>query len=136
MSIDVYEGEPQTPHDLLKLCIYSYVFKLQLLEKYFPLMQCTYRDVNFDVFQCFCWFLFHLLHIGKMFPFEDIFSFGETKEDSWGKIRWTRRVGHGGHAIFGQKLLNNTQHSVGRCACKLPITKWANVLKDSSKKIQ
>ena len=33
----------------------------------------------------------------------------------------------GGHAIFGQKLLN-TQHSVGRCAGKSPIMKWANAL--------
>ena len=29
-------------------------------------------------------------------------------------------MGDGGHAIFGQKLLN-TQHGVGRWACKSPI---------------
>ena len=29
-------------------------------------------------------------------------------------------MGHGGHAGFGQKLLN-TQHCVGRCAGKSPI---------------
>ena len=36
-------------------------------------------------------------------------------------------------AIFGQKLMN-TQHSVGRYAHKSAIMKWANVLKESSKK--
>ena len=35
--------------------------------------------------------------------------------------------------FFGQKLLN-TEHGVGRCACKSPIMKWANTLKESSKK--
>ena len=30
--------------------------------------------------------------------------------------------------LFGQKLLT-TQCGVGRCACKLPIMKWAKVLK-------
>ena len=30
------------------------------------------------------------------------------------------------HAVFGQKLLNS-QCSVGRCAHKSPIMKWANV---------
>ena len=42
-------------------------------------------------------------------------------------------MGHGGDVLFGQKLLN-TQHSVGRCAHKSPIMKWANALKESSKK--
>ena len=42
-------------------------------------------------------------------------------------------MGQGGHAVFGQKLLN-TQHSVGRCARKSHIMKWANALKESSKK--
>ena len=36
------------------------------------------------------------------------------------------------HAIFDQKLLN-TQHGVGRCACKLPIMEWAKVLKEPPK---
>ena len=37
------------------------------------------------------------------------------------------------HAVFVQKLLN-TQGGVGRGACKLLIVKWANTLKESSKK--
>ena len=42
------------------------------------------------------------------------------------------RVGLGGHAIFGQKLLN-TQPGMGRCTCESPM-KQANPLKKSSKK--
>ena len=44
-----------------------------------------------------------------------------------------RRVGHGGHSDFGQKLLN-TLHGVGRYTHKSPIMKWINALKKSSKK--
>ena len=36
------------------------------------------------------------------------------------------RAWGGGHAFFDQKLLN-TQCSVGRCAHKSPIMKWANM---------
>ena len=46
-----------------------------------------------------------------------------------------RRVGHGSHAVFGQKLLD-TQHRVGRSTCKSPIMKWANMSKESSKNSQ
>ena len=35
---------------------------------------------------------------------------------------------------FLVKKLLNTQHSVGRCPHKSPIMKWANALKESSKK--
>ena len=67
-----------------------------------------------------------------------LFSSGEItkkKKRSLGEIGWIGRVGPGGHAVFGQKLLN-TQLSVGRIhACKSPIVKWANTLKESSKKI-
>ena len=34
--------------------------------------------------------------------------------------------------LFLVKL--NTQNGTGRCACKSPIMKWANVLKESTKK--
>ena len=53
------------------------------------------------------------------------FSSQETKKVTRGETGWTGRVEGGGHAIFGQKLLN-TQQGVGRCACKSPIMKWAN----------
>ena len=72
--------------------------------------------------------MFHLFHISKMFPFEEFFHPGKQKKKSRGEIGCIGRVGHGGHAILGQKLLN-IQHSVGRCTCKSPIMKWANALK-------
>ena len=78
-------------------------------------------------------FLFHLFHISKTFPFEDFFTQGNTKKVTLSKISWIGWVGHGGHAVFGQKLLN-TQRGVGRCACKSPIMKWANCWKSLQKK--
>ena len=42
-------------------------------------------------------------------------------------------MGHWDHAVLGQKWLN-TQCGEGRCARKSPIMKWANALKESSKK--
>ena len=51
----------------------------------------------------------------KTFPFEDFFHLGKQKQVAQGDIGWIRKIGHGGHAFFGQKLLN-TQHNVGRCA--------------------
>ena len=69
-----------------------------------------------------------------MFPFEDFFHPGKIKKVAQDKIRLIGRVELGGHAVFGQKLLN-TQCSVGRCARKSPIMKWASGLKESSEKI-
>ena len=66
-----------------------------------------------------------------MFPFEDFFHPGKQKQVTWVKIGWIGKVGHGGHAGFGQKLLNN-QRCVGRCTRKSPITKWANTWKEST----
>ena len=80
-------------------------------------------------------FFFSFFHIGKMFHFEDFLFFArETKNVTQGEMRWIGRVGHGDHAVFGQKLLN-IQCCGGRYACKSPIMQWANVLKESSKKI-
>ena len=74
------------------------------------------------------------LQIGRMFPFEDLFHhFGGNKKVPQDESRWIGRVGHRGHAVFGPKLLN-TQCSVGRRTHKSPIMKWANALKESSKK--
>ena len=77
-------------------------------------------------FSASCHFLFHLFHMGKMFPFEDFFHRGNKKSClGWdhvnreGGAQWTCR--------FGQKMLN-IQHGVGRCPCKSPIMKWANTL--------
>ena len=70
----------------------------------------------------------------KHFPLRTFFIQGNNnKKVIQSKIRWIGRVGHMGHAISGKKLLN-TQHGVGRCTNKLPIMKWANMLKSLQKK--
>ena len=66
------------------------------------------------------------------FPFEDIFHAQKHKKVAPGEVGWIGRVEHRPCAVFGQKLLN-TQHSMGRCAHKSPIMKWAKSLKESSK---
>ena len=79
-------------------------------------------------------FLFYLFHIGKTLPFEDFLHPGKQRKVTRGKIRWLGRLRHGGHAVFGQKLLN-TQLGVSRCARKPPRMKRANTLKEASKTI-
>ena len=88
------------------------------------------------------WFLLVLLlvfvsplpHQQTISLWDSFFSCGQTKKESYlGKDQVIGRVGHRGHAVFGQKLLT-TQHSVVRCAHKSPFMKWANTLKESSKK--
>ena len=64
----------------------------------------------------------------------ELFSLGETKKVARGEVRWIGRVEHRGHFGFGQKLLN-TQHDVSRYTYKSPIMKWANMLTESSKKL-
>ena len=65
------------------------MFKLQSLSKYsptdaihlsrhfFPLLKTVFELIGFDTFECFCHFLFHLFHMGKMFPFEDFLHPGK-----------------------------------------------------------
>ena len=93
----------------------------------FPLLRTVFELVNFDDFSCFTsstW--------AKCFPLRT-FSSRKQEKVTRGKIGWIQRVGHGGHAGFGQKLMN-TQHSVGRCARKSLIMKWADALREFSKK--
>ena len=62
-----------------------------------------------------------------------LFNWGNKNvAQGWDRVRW--RVGHRGHAIFGQRLLN-TQCGVGRPTYKSSILKWANTLKEVLKKI-
>ena len=69
----------------------------------------------------------------KGFHLRTFFIRGNKKKCHSGWDWVNREAGQGCHAILGQKLLN-IQHGVGRCARKSPIMKWANVLKESSKK--
>ena len=125
--------------------IYSHMFKLQSLSQYSPfdaihlLRLFSTAQNRFWTHWFWCLLVFPLFFcftssiLAKHFSLRIFFIWGNKKNVSHSQIRWIRRVGHGSHAIFGPKLLN-TQCSVGRCADKLPITKWANVLKESSKK--
>ena len=92
----------------------------------------VFELVDFDAFWCFCCFLFHLFQDGKMFPFEDFFSLGETKKKSHlGQDQVTRKDGvNRGQAVFNQKL-QNTQCSVAQRTHKSPIMKLANALEES-----
>ena len=70
--------------------------------------------------------------ISNTFPFEDFFHPEKQKKVARDEIVWVGRVGHRGHAVFGQKLLS-TQCGMGMCARRSPVMKWANGLKESSK---
>ena len=150
LMLCVYEGGPQKLEFIYKtLSSYSYTLKLQSLSKSSP-FGVAYLSGHFSTAQNSFWtywswcllallpfllfLLFHLFHIGKTFPSEYFFIWGNKNKVSWGEISWIGRVGNGGHVGFGQKLLN-TQRGVGRCAHKSPIMKWANVLKGTSKKL-
>ena len=136
-----YKGRPKKWEFIfLKICIYPHMFKVQSPSRCSPVdvihlsTLFSYRSKQFwnllilMPFSAFAVFLFHFFHMGKTFPFEDVFHPGDKKNClGWD---WVDREGS---CNFGWKLLY-TQHSVGECTRKSPITKWANVLKESSKK--
>ena len=62
------------------------------------------------------------------------FSSGDTEFVAWGEIRWIGRMGHRGHTIFGQRLVN-TQQGVGRCTHNSPIMKHQCVERVYKKKL-
>ena len=118
---------------LVNLLEVSYMFKLQSPSKYSP---CSARQLlrlfstaqnSFWIHQFWCLlmflpFLFHLFHVGKTVSLRTFFIWGNNIKVSQGKIKHIGRVGHAGHASFGQKLLNS-QRGVGRCTYKSPIMK-------------
>ena len=123
-----------------KLCIYSYMFKLQDFHSTLHLMQYTYWDI-FSMAQNSFWtrrfwcILVLLSVLVSPLPYQEnvslwgLFSSGETKKSCLeGEVSWIGGVGHRDYAVFGQKL-PNTQWDVGRYTCKSPIMKWANTLK-------
>ena len=120
------------------MCIYSYISKLQSSSECFPFeaihISIFFSTAHNSFWTGWFWCLLVLLpFFVSSFPHQNIFHPGKQKKKSRGEIGCIGRVGHGGHAILGQKLLN-IQHSVGRCTCKSPIMKWANAFKESSKK--
>ena len=128
-----------------KLCIYSQMFKLHSPSKYSPFdaihllrhfFHYSKQFLNSSIlmpFKCSRHFLFSLLPHQQTFHFEDFCHPGKQKKVTWDEILWIGSVEHGGHAVFGQKLLS-AQCSVGRCTCKSPVMKWANTLREVFKK--
>ena len=118
--------------------------KLQSPSKYSPFdaihllrcfFHCSKQFLNssilmpFSVSAIFC---FTSSTSAKHCPLRTFFHSGkQQKKVPLGKNRWIGRVGYGGHAVFGQKLVN-IQCSLGRCSCKSHIMKW-KVLKKFSK---
>ena len=139
-------GEPKKTGIYLwkKLCVYPYMFKLQPSSKYSPcaaihLLRCFSTAPNsFLTRQSGCLLVllsFFVLPLPRLqnICLWGLFSSRETRKCCWGWDWVNREDGHGGRVVFGQKLLH-TQCSAGRCACESAIMKWANVLKESSKK--
>ena len=129
-----------------KLCIYSYIFKLHSPSKYSPfdtihLSRCFFhyfkQFLNSSIvmpFSTSAIFCFTSSTLAKRFPLRT-FSIqrNEQKKSCSGQDGVNGEGGARGSCRFWSRLLN-TQRGVSRCAQKSPIMKWANVLKESSKK--
>ena len=109
----------------LNFCHLQSTFHLRYYtyQDFFPQLKTVFELVDFDAFQCFCHFLFHLSHISKMLPFEDFFHLGKQNKSNkqtdkmLGQDWVNREAGAQRSSPFWQTLLN-TQHGVGRCTCK------------------
>ena len=147
VKIYVFGGIPQNQNLVIKNCVFILIcLKLSHLQSSLHLMppihlsrlfsHCSKQFLKSSILMPFSapafFFCLNSSTSAKCFPLTTFFPLGKQKFIQ-GKIGWIERVGHRGHAVLGQKLLN-TQHSVGNCSCKSPTMKWANVLKASSKK--
>ena len=141
----LYKGGPKKSQNLLiKMCTYSYMFKLPSPSKCPP---CDAMHLSRYFFHCSkLWnlsilmpfsastvFCFTSSTSAKCFPLRLFFMKGNKREVVQGEIRWIGRVGHAGYCQFLVKH-SWTQRGVGRYAPKSPVMKWANALKESSKK--
>ena len=98
-----------------KMCIYSYMFKLQSPSKWSPFyaihlsrlfLPTAQNDFWTHQFWCLLMlllFMFHLYHIGKKFPFKQDFSSGETKESHSGQDQVNREcMAWGSHRFWSK----------------------------------
>ena len=101
-----------------KLCIYSYIFKLQWPPKYTPFdaihpsrLLSTAQN-SFWTHQCWCLLMILPFFVSPLSHWQNIslwglFSFRKRNRNSHLGQDWVNREGGTrGHAIFGQKLLN------------------------------
>ena len=126
-------GNPSKPEFIYKNLYILTCLNFSHLQSALHLMQCTYWHilVPFSASVMLC---FTFSTSAKYFPLRTFFIQGNKRKQTkvaWGETGWIVRVGHGGRAVFGQKLLN-TQHGVVRCTRKSPVMKWANMLKSQS----
>ena len=140
LYIIVHEGDLEKEFIYKKWYIHSYMFELQSPSKHSPfdamyLSRCYCHCskqfsnslilISLSASAIFC---FTYSTLAKCFPEDLFFNLGNKKKVTCGEIRWIGKVEHGGHAVFGQKLLN-TQHAVSRCTHKSPIMKWPSTFR-------
>ena len=144
-SLYTYEEGPQNTEFLHKncVCILTCLY-FSLLQSTLHLMQYTFWGIfstaqnSFWTHRCWCllvllwFFVWPLLHRQNI-SLRGLFSFGETNRSLSGWDQVNTKEGGQRSGFFAKKLLN-TQHGVGRCTPKSPITKFANTLKEPSKK--
>ena len=86
------------------------------IETFFPLLKKQFlNSLALMPFRAFAVFVSPLPHWQNVSLWGHFSSRKTNKKFAQSEIRWIGRVQHGGHAVFGQKLLN-TQCIVGRCA--------------------
>ena len=61
------------------------------IETFFWLLETVFELIDAGAFLCFCYLLFQLLYLGKMFPFEDCFHL--RKQRSCLGQDWLNREG-------------------------------------------
>ena len=115
-----YEGDKQLEF-IIKI-VYLFIFTclnfshsaldaIHLLRYFF---HCSKQLLNSSVlmpFSALAIIYFTSSTSAKYFPLRTFFIWGNKKRG--GKIGRTGRVGHGGHAVFGQKLLNTQRGLAG-----------------------
>ena len=138
-------GHPQTQNLFIKNWVFILTrLNFSQLQSICYLMQYIYQDVyytaqnSFWARQFWCLLVLPLFFVSPLPHWQNVSfwglfsSTGTHKKIALGEIWWIEN-GVGVHAGFGQTL-PNTQRGVDRCAPKSPIMKWANALKESSKK--
>ena len=128
------------------MCIYSYMFKFPSLSKYFPFdtihiskcfFHCSEQFLNSLVLMSFgASAIFHFTSSwpAKCFPLRTFFIQGNKKSCSGQD--WERREDEAqGSCLFWSKTAEHAAWC-GQGTCKSPVMKWANALKESSKRIR
>ena len=142
----LYVGDPPKPEFIYKYCVFILTcLNFSHLQSTLHLMQYTYQDVFSTASNSFWthrfWCLLVLLpFFVSLLPHQENVSlwgvfFIQGNKKCYSGWDWVNREGRTRESCrFKSKT---AEHSVwcGKCACKSPIMKWANMLKESSKKL-